>query len=241
MNRFFILIKGELIRLKKYNLFAASLFVSAMWLGILHFLPVEDVSNIIPQLVFIDVTTMAVLLVGVSFIYEREEATLRSLLVSPIVKSEYILAKTLANIIPTILSLTIMFLYSKLFKTVTINYLAILGGVILVTFFHSLLGFLLTYYSKDFTGLVMTIMKVFLISILPVVLDEFNIITNRLFKKLVYIIPTKATLMILMGPTGSVKGLEIIISTIYILLGSVILYYLVWRNFEKYALRESGE
>lgn len=108
MNRFSALIKGELVRLKKYNLFAASIFVSLMWVGVLHFVNMEDVTKIIPQLVFIDVTTMAVLLVGVTFIYEREESTIRSILVTPISKCEYILSKTLANIIPSILSLTII-------------------------------------------------------------------------------------------------------------------------------------
>lgn len=241
MNRFPTLIKGELVRLKKYNLFAASIFVSLMWVGVLHFVNMEDVTKIIPQLVFIDVTTMAVLLVGVTFIYEREESTIRSILVTPISKCEYILSKTLANIIPSILSLTIMFVYAKIFKIVDINYFLILLGVILVAFFHSLLGFILTFYSKDFTDLVMTIMKIFLIFILPVILDEFNVITNKVFKGLVYIIPTKSTLMILMGTTGAVKSFEIIISVLYMFLGSGILYYLVWKNFKKYALRESGE
>lgn len=135
MNRFITLIKGELLRLKRYNLFAASVFVSIMWVGILHFIDIEDVTKIIPQLVFIDVTTMAMLLVGVTFIYERDEATIRSILVSPISKSEYILAKMIANIIPSILSLTIMYIYSKVFKIVDINYLILLGAVILVAFF----------------------------------------------------------------------------------------------------------
>lgn len=241
MNRFITLIKGEIIRLKKYNLFAASLFVSAMWVGMLHFVDMENVTGIIPQLVFIDVTAMAMLLVGVTFIYERDEATIRSMLVSPVSKSEYILAKVISNIIPSILSLTIMFLYSKIFKTVDINYFTLLSGVILVAFFHSLIGLLLTYYSKDFTDLVMTIMKVFLIFLLPVVLDEFNIVTDKTFKKLVYIFPTKPTLVILMGTAGVVEHQKIIISIIYILLGSIILYYLIWKNFEKYALKESGE
>lgn len=241
MNRFITLIKGELLRLKRYNLFAASVFVSIMWVGILHFIDIEDVTKIIPQLVFIDVTTMAMLLVGVTFIYERDEATIRSILVSPISKSEYILAKMIANIIPSILSLTIMYIYSKVFKIVDINYLILLGAVILVAFFHSLVGFLLTYYSKDFTDLVMAIMKIFLIFLLPVLLDEFNIVTNEIFRKLVYILPTKSALMILMGTTGTIQSWEIIVSIIYMTLGSLILYYLVWKNFKKYSLRESGE
>lgn len=241
MNRFITLIKGELLRLKRYNLFAASVFVSIMWVGILHFIDIEDVTKIIPQLVFIDVTTMAMLLVGVTFIYERDEATIRSILVSPISKSEYILAKMIANIIPSILSLTIMYIYSKVFKIVDINYLILLGAVILVAFFHSLVGFLLTYYSKDFTDLVMAIMKIFLIFLLPVLLDEFNIVTNEIFRKLVYILPTKSALMILMGTTGTIQSWEIVVSIIYMTLGSLILYYLVWKNFKKYSLRESGE
>lgn len=241
MNRFITLIKGELLRLQRYNLFAASLFVSAMWVGVLHFVDMENVTKLIPQLVFIDVTTMAMLLVGVTFIYERDEATIRSMLVSPISKSEYILAKMISNIIPSILSLTIMYIYSRIFKTVNISYLLLLGGVILVAFFHSLIGFLLTYYSKDFTDLVMTIMKVFLVFLFPVILDEFNIVTNDIFKKLVYILPTKSALMILMGTTGDIELGKVVVSIIYMLLGSIILYYLVWKNFERYSLKESGE
>ena len=183
MNRFVTLVRGEIIRLKKYNLYTASIFVSIMWIGVLHFVDMENVTEIIPQLVFIDVTSMAMLLVGVTFIYEKNESTIRGILVSPVLKSEYILAKTISNITPSILSLTIMFLYSKIFKTVDINYFILLSGVILVAFFHSLIGFLLTYYSKDFTDLVMNIMKVFLIFLLPVILDEFNIVTNKMFKK----------------------------------------------------------
>ena len=241
MSKFTTLVKGELLRLMRYNLFSASFFVSAIWVGILHFVDVENVTMFIPQLVFIDVTTMAMLLVGVTFIYERDEATMRSMLTSPISKSEYLLAKMISNIIPSILSLTIMYIYSWLFKVIDINYFLLLGGVILIAFFHSLIGLLLTYYSKDFTDLVMTIMKVFLVFLLPVIFDEFNIITNDIFRKLVYILPTKSALMILMGTTGGIKPWEITISLIYMVLGSIILYYLVWKNFDTYALKESGE
>ncbi len=241
MSKFFALVKGELLRLKRYNLLAASLFVSIMWVGLLHFLDIENVTKLIPQLIFIDVTTMAMLLVGVTFIYERDEATIRSILVLPISKSEYLLTKMISNIIPSILSLTIMYIYSKLFKIVEINYFILLGAVILVAFFHSLIGFLLTYYSKDFTDLVMTIMKVFLVFLLPVILVEFNIVTSEIFRKAVYVLPTKSSLMILMGAAGEAKSWEIIVSLIYLILGSVVLFYLVWKKFDAYALKESGE
>lgn len=232
MSKFLTLVQGELLRLKRYNLILASLFVSAIWVGILHFLDIENVTKLIPQLIFLDVTTMAMLLVGVTFIYEREEATIRSMLVSPISKGEYLLAKMVSNIIPSVLSLTIMYMYSKIFKIIEINYFILLLAVILVAFFHSLIGLLLTYYSKDFTDLVMAIMKLFLVFLLPVVLVEFNIVSNEIFRKAVYILPTKSSLMVLMGTTGSVQDWDIIVSLIYLVFGSIILYYLVWKNFD---------
>ena len=76
-----------------------------------------NVTGLIPQLVFLDVTTMAVLLVGVSFIYERDEATLYSMLISPITKSQYIWAKLSSPHHTQYRLLTIMFIYAKTFKT----------------------------------------------------------------------------------------------------------------------------
>ncbi len=137
MSKFTTLVKGELLRFKRYNLLAASLFVSAVWVGLLHYLDIENVTKLVPQLIFIDVTTMAMLLVGVTFIYERDEATIRSMLVSPISKSEYILAKMISNIIPSILSLTIMYIYSKLFK----NYRNKLFNITRFSYFSSIFSF----------------------------------------------------------------------------------------------------
>lgn len=241
MNKFRVLFWGEVIRLGRYNLFAASIFVSAIWVGILHFLNVEDVTTIVPQLIFLDVTTMATLLVGVSLIYERDEDTLRTLMVTPISKNQYLLGKVLANIVPSILSLTVMYAYSKLFKTIQINYLLLLGAVVLVSFFHSLTGMLLTYFSKSFTDLLMIIIAIFIIFLLPVILVEFDIITNEIFTKGTYILPTKAALMVIMGTTGIIDTWEIIISIIYLIASSLVLYYLVYRYFNLYALRERGE
>ena len=241
MNKFIILLKGELLRLKRYNLFAASLFVSVMWVAILHFIDVENVTSLVPMLVFIDVTTMAMLLVGVTFIYEKDESTIRTLLVSPISKNEYILAKMISHIIPSIISLSIMYAYSKAFKVIDINYFKLMGAIVVIAFFHGLLGFLLTYFSKSFTDLLMAIMTLFFILILPVLLDEFNVVTNEIFRKLVYLLPTKAALTLLNSTAGGFDTWEIVVSLIYLLLGSIILYYIVIRNFEKYSLEESGE
>lgn len=237
MSRIIILFKGELLRLQRYRLFAASIFVSIMWVGVLHFVDMVNVTGLIPQLVFLDVTTMAVLLVGVSFIYERDEATLYSILISPITKSQYIWAKLLSHITPSIVSLSIMFIYAKIFKTLDVNYFLLLGGVVLVALFHSQIGFLLTFYTKDFTGLVMLIITFFLVSILPVILDEFGIVTNEVFRKLIFLLPAKSALMIIMGTTGTMESWKIVTSIVYMVLGSTFLYYLIWKKLQDHFQR----
>jgi len=74
-----------------------------------------------------------------------------------------------------------------------------------------------------------------------VILVEFDIITNEIFTKGTYILPTKAALMVIMGTTGIIDTWEIIISIIYLIASSLVLYYLVYRYFNLYALRERGE
>ena len=67
--------------------------------------------------------------------------------------------KTFSNILSNILTLSILFLYSELFKEIKVNILGLIGSVILVALFHSFIGFVLTYYSKDFTELLIGMIK----------------------------------------------------------------------------------
>lgn len=240
MHNFFVLLLGEIERMKKYGILAASLVVSFIWIGVLHFTEIQDVTAIFPLLIFIDTTSMAMLLVGVTMFYEKQEGTIKTLLVTPTSKSKYILAKTFANILSNLETLIILYLYAILFKEININIIALSGAVILISFFHSFVGFLLTYYSRDFTELLMGMVKYTFIFMVPVILEQAGLIKNLLAKKLLYIIPTKSSLTLLQATTRDFDGWELSLSLLYLVLGCGLLFLVVRLKFDEYAVKESG-
>ncbi|MTI49284.1 ABC transporter permease [Sporosalibacterium faouarense] len=240
MNNFLVLLTGEIQRMKKYNILGASLLVSIIWIGVLHFTEIENVSNIFPLLIFLDATSMSMLLVGVSMFFEKQEGTLKSLLISPINKNEYILAKVFSNVVSNIITLGILYAYARIFKEIDINVLGIFSAVILIGFFHSLIGFILTYYSKDFTGLLMGMLKYSFVFMIPVLLQEVGIIKSELIGKILYIIPSKSAMVLLKSSAGGIDIWSILLSTAYMILGSVVIYYFVSKKFDKFAVKESG-
>ncbi len=240
MNSFVVLFMGELARMKKYNIFAASFVIILIWVGILHFTDVRDVSFIFPLLIFLDATSMAILMIGVTIFYEKQEGTLKSILVAPVRKMEYIMAKTFANVASNVVTLLILYLYSRLFKEIHVNLIGLIAAVILVSLFHSLIGFLLTYYSKDFTDLLMAMMKYVFLFMLPLLLEQVGIITSEWLRNLLYVLPTKASYILLQATAGGAKTWEIVFSAGYLVVASLVLSRVAVKKFQQFALKESG-
>lgn len=231
---------GELKRLKKYNVLGFSILLSLIFIGVLHFTETLDITKIFPFLMYVDVTSMSILMIGVTMFFEKEEGTLKTLRVAPITKMEYILSKIFANIVTNIISLGILYFYAKLFKEININVFGLIFSVILVSFFHSLVGFILTYYCKDFTGLLIAMIKYSFVFMIPVLLEEFGMIESVIIKNLLYIIPTKTSLILLNASLGEIKNITIILNTLYLVILSILLCILVNKRFNEFAIRESG-
>lgn len=240
MNNFIPLLKGELQRLQKYHIISASVLVALLWIGVLYLTQIEDIQNIFPLLIFIDVTSMAILLIGVTIFFEKQEGTLKTLLISPITKTEFITAKTAANISCNILTLVLLYLYAFVFRNLQVNFLYILFVVILISFFHSLVGFFLSFFARDFTDLLINMMKYFLALMLPVVLEMIGLISSTFFSNLLFILPTKAAMTLLMSTSSDLPLTEILFSLFYLLLLTFILIRLVFIHFDKFAAKESG-
>lgn len=240
MNNILYLFAGELQRMKRYNILGASIFLSIIWIGVLHFTEIRDVTIIFPLLIFLDATSMALLMVGVTMFFEKQEGVIKTLLVSPISKTEYIVAKTCSNIFSNLLTLVILYLYALFFKEINVNILGLIGAVILISLFHSFVGFILTYYSKDFTELLIGMIKYSFVFMIPILLEETGLIKNDVIQKLLYLIPTKAALILLNASTGGIQKNIIIYSSIYLIVTSALLYYVVYRKFDEFAIRESG-
>lgn len=240
MANFLILLFGELQRMQRYNIITASAVVAFLWIGVLYLTEIPDITFIFPMLIYVDATSMAILMVGVTIFFERQEGSLYTMLVTPISKQDYLLTKSVVTVLSSVITLIILYFYVMIFKEIALNFAALLGAVILTALFHSLVGFLLTYSSRDFTGLLINMMKYMFIFMIPVLLEYIRILEHEMVEMILYIAPTKAAMILLYASTGEVELWEIIYALSYLGAGSVILYIMVLKRFEQFAVRESG-
>ena len=195
---------------------------------------------IFPLLIFVDATSMAIVLIGAFMFFERQEGSIRTILVSPVSKVEYCMSKAVATVFSSVLTLVILYLYAFYFKELDLNFIWMLGAVVLVALFHSLVGFILTYYSRDFTGMLMNMMLYIFVFFIPVLLEYLEILQHDLVENLIYIAPTKASMTLLLSPANGVETWETVYSLLYLGLGSVVLFAVVLKKFDEFAAKESG-
>ncbi len=231
---------GEIQRLQRYHIIAASLVVAVIWIGVLHFTDVEDVTSIFPLLLFLDATTMSVTLIGVSMFFEREEHTLKALFVSPITKEEYMVSKIIGNIVSNLQTLVLLYLYARIFKEINLNVFLLVFYVIIISVFHSMIGFLLAYRSKSFTELLTGVVKYMFLFLIPVVLEQVGVITGELVSNLLYLLPTKAALLLLNSTTNGVETWEVVYGVLYLIALSLILGGVIKKGFDAFVAKESG-
>jgi len=240
MTSLLILLKGDLQRMGKYHILTASLVAALLWIAVLYFTEIQDITFIFPLLIFIDATSMSMVLIGAVTFFERQEGSIKTLLVSPVDKSEYTLSKSFSSVFSSVLTLIVLYLYAFYFKEINLDFGVLLGGVVLVALFHSLVGFVLTFYSRDFTGMLMNMMKYVFVFMLPVVLEYLGILQHELAERLVYLVPPKASMLLLLASTGEVTDGEVFYALLYLGLGSVLLFAVVKKKFDQFAAREGG-
>lgn len=235
-----VLLLGELKRVVEYKIAAASTVVALIWIGVIYLTEAPDLTFIFPLLLFLDSTSMAILMVGVTIFFEKQEGSLRAILVTPISKTDYLLTKILVTILASVLTLILLYIYTLIFKPVNLNIFALLGAVILVALFHSLVGFILSYYSKDFTSLLMNMFTYMLVFMVPTMLEHVNLLGHDLIVKLLYLAPTKAAIILLYASTGTISSSDLLYALLYLAIGSALLFIYTLKLFDSFAAREGG-
>jgi fluoroquinolone transport system permease protein len=100
-----VLIKGELQRLNKYNVTTISLVVALLWFLLLYFIDDIDIlSSMLPFIILVDATMMAILYIGAMMFFEKTESTISTMLVTPVSNRDMVLSKVIANTIHLLIS-----------------------------------------------------------------------------------------------------------------------------------------
>ena len=236
MKTFFALIKGEVIRLWRYQITLFGLIVSGIWIILLAVVNKEEANALLPQLIVLDSGLMAIILLGASYFYEKQEGTMKALLVSPTSPSILLTAKIIGTLMGNLLSVVLMWLTMVIIHQSIFPLLPALGLVMIITITHISIGYVLIYWSKDFMDLLLKYTFVVLILFIPTILVSLNILTDGL-ENLAYLSPTYSG-QILIAQLWNTSTASITVAWLLTILYPLVLFpFYILPQFRKEAIR----
>lgn len=242
VNRLMVLVKGELVRLNKYNVFSMSILVSLVWGVMLYFMNQTIFDAVLPLILLVDATMMSFMFIGAVMFFEKNESTISTMLVTPSTNSELVLSKVLANTLHNLFSSFLIIIAFVLLRDVTINYFRIVIAIILATTFHTIIGYFMAFYQKNFQGMMVNIMVIAFGLMVPTVLYELGVIKGEWIRFVLLINPVQSAANIIGASfNDAVINWEYYFSVAYMLIGAILVYrFLVLPRFQDYAVRQSG-
>ena len=242
-NKLVHLTLGELKRLNKYHVTTVSIGLAFIWFLLLFFIDDQDIlAQMLPLVIIVDTTMMSMIYVGAVMFFEKTEKTISTMLVSPVKKSDIVLSKVIANTIFQTLSTLLLVMVFYVVKGIDISIVLIIMAMVISVVFHTLLGFVFSYHSKDFTSMLVNVMMyAFLISF-PAFFYQFELIfKGDFFKYFLVLSPTQSSFNVISLGFLKSLNLEIYLSLFLLIIGSVFLYlFYVLPKYKDYAVRESG-
>jgi fluoroquinolone transport system permease protein len=236
MKKMISLLKGEIIRLYKYKVITISLIVSVIWVIIIALSDKETALMLSPMLLWMDASMMSIIFIAASYYFEKQEQTLKSLLVSPVSITEILITKVVASLLMGLVSGILIIGFSMIFYGLEVKLLLLIIYILIVVASHTAIGLLITLYSKDFGTMIVNYALYALVAMLPSLLLSVQIIPKK-FAPLLLISPTHAGQILLNSAFISQPTADILISVIYLIVLSCLLYPLwVYKKFQKMAI-----
>lgn len=241
-NKLFFLVKGDLYRLNKYNVFFMSLMIALAWGLILYFVNAEVFNALLPFIILTDATLMSIFYIGSVMFFEKKESTLSTILVTPASNQEIILSKVLSNTLHNLFSTALIIVAFIFIKDTEINYLLMLIAIVVVTAVFTSWGLLISYFQKDFTTMLTNIMALMFVFLLPTALYSFGVFKSAIWEYILLINPIQAAQEVIMGGFKRVTiDWQYYFSLGYLLIGGFLSYkFLIVPYFNKYAASISG-
>jgi fluoroquinolone transport system permease protein len=238
MSKLVRLIKGELNRLVKYKILPVSLVTALIWIGVLMFISAEEARKTAPLFIFVDVAVMSVLLLGASFHLEKQDGTIKTMMVMPVSLSQILAAKTVASMVLAFESVVITSVALYLIHGVSFNYIVLLLFVAIAGAAHAAIGFSISLNSKDFTSMLGLLALYIFLFTAPSILLSFGIIDAK-YEWLFMISPShSANHLITSVISGEYRLAIAIAGCLYLtFLTAVLFKYVVYSKFKENAVR----
>ncbi|MFZ5974285.1 MAG: ABC transporter permease [Bacillota bacterium] len=238
MSGFRRLFAGEMRRLVSYKILPVSFATSCLWVILLLFVSREDALFIAPLLVFVDITMMLILLIGASSHLEKQDGTIKSMLVMPVSIREILFSKIAASMVLGLESAIVMSAALFIIHGITFNYAALLLFVAIAGLAHAAIGFFLALCSKDFGSMLGLLMVYLLPFTVPTILLAFGVIDMK-YEWIVMLSPSHSSSnLITAAILGSYDVGKALAACVYLmLLSAALLKFAVYPKFKDNAVR----
>ncbi|MDP2426167.1 MAG: ABC transporter permease [Candidatus Izemoplasmatales bacterium] len=236
MNSFLHLLKGEVLRLVRYKIIFFGILVSLIWVVLIYFLDAQTAKGFMPFLAMLDAGMMSVILLGATFFLEKQEGSIKTLLVSPVSLVQVLAAKVGSAIISAMISVVMVLGSGFVFHGIQTNFLLVFLYVFVIVLSHTAIGYVITLRSKDFMSMMMKFAGLSLLLMIPSFLYLLGVIEEQL-NWLLLLSPMYAAQYLIQSIHSSADLLLIVGSTLYLaLLGTFLYGKVVYPRFKEFAI-----
>ncbi|MFY9424077.1 MAG: ABC transporter permease [Bacillota bacterium] len=238
MSNLMRLVAGELKRLVKYNILPVSLVTAVIWIVLFLFQSANEARNIAPLLIFVDATMMAILLLGASHHLEKQDGTIRTMMVLPVSLGQILAAKTIASLVLAVESAVVTSAALFFIHRITFSYALLLLFVAIAGAAHAAIGFVFSLNSRDFTAMLGLVMGYVFVFTLPSILYTFGAIDPK-YEWLLMLSPShSASHLITSVVRGEFKVAMVVVGCLYLaVLTATLFRFVVYPQFRDNAAR----
>ncbi|WP_124728198.1 ABC transporter permease [Staphylospora marina] len=238
MSKFTKLVSGELKRMVTYKILPVSLATAVVWMVLLVYLTENEAREIAPLLIFVDVAAMSILLLGAFHHLEKQEGTIRTMMVLPVSPGHILAAKTIAAMVLAVESAVVTSAALFFIHGIRFNWWVLLLFVVIAGAAHAAIGFVLCLESKDFPSMLGLLVAYMFLFTVPSILFSFGVIDAK-YEWLLMISPSHAASHLITSVvSGDYDPPLMIAACLYLVILSAVLFkFAVYPKFKGHAVK----
>jgi fluoroquinolone transport system permease protein len=225
MNRLWAALRFDFAIQQRYGFVVASFFPVLVWLAVLMAFPLETRLILLPLIIYLDLALVGFYFISGLVLYEKTEATLNALVITPLRFGEYLASKLISL---TVLAISISLALLALSVGLGINLLWLMLGIMLMSLIALLIGFIAVAPFPSFSSYLIPSQLPALLLYLPLI-PAVGLFDSPLF----YLLPTHGALLLVQGSFVGLEGWQIAYALAYGLLWIIGLCLLARRVFER--------
>ncbi|MDD4211645.1 MAG: ABC transporter permease, partial [Clostridia bacterium] len=198
----------------------------------------QEAELLVTLLVFVDATMMSIIMLGASLFYEKQEGSLKSVLVTTVKLVDIIISKVMSAVILSFITAIVLSLVGVLVHGANINIPLLLLYATLGASTHITIGLVLVIISKDFNTLLVNYMLFVIVFTLPAIFYATGVIPAS-WQWFIYISPSYVTQMLINTSIGIMPSTIMHIGGIAYLVALTVITYktFVVKKFKEYVIR----